>query len=75
MKNGCMGIIFHESIFRIVGNFFSCQYKLGAAVIAIGEYLMLINLKKAGKKFYWDEKIGVYLCIGKAYNQLSFSLV
>ena len=32
MKNGCMGIIFYEFIFRIVGNFFSCQYKLGAAV-------------------------------------------
>jgi len=32
MKNGCMGIIFYEFIFRIVGNSFSCQYKLGAAV-------------------------------------------
>ena len=27
-----MGIIFYEFIFRIVGNFFPCQYKLGAAV-------------------------------------------
>ena len=32
MKNACMGIIFYEFIFRIVGNFFSCQYKLGVAV-------------------------------------------
>ena len=37
MKNGCMGIIFYEFIFRIVGKFFSCQYKLGALVSRRGK--------------------------------------
>ena len=33
MKNGCIGIILYEFIFRIIGNFFPCQYKLGLAEI------------------------------------------
>ena len=43
-------VVFYEFIFRIVGNFFPCQYKLGTAV----GYFLVLRLKFSGE----DKKLG-----------------